>query len=53
MKSGKHIKQWIKTLELYAYPKLAKLKVDKIDRPLIRDVLAEIWLDIPGSARSS
>jgi hypothetical protein len=26
-KNGKHTKQWIKTLELYAYPKLGKLKV--------------------------
>lgn len=50
-KNGKHTKQWIKTLELYAYPKLGKLKVDKIDGPLIRDVLAEIWLDIPETAR--
>ena len=50
-KNGKHTKQWLKTLELYAYPKLAKLKVDKIDGPLIRDVLAEIWLDIPETAR--
>ncbi|AYJ85136.1 site-specific integrase (plasmid) [Sphingomonas paeninsulae] len=50
-KNGKHTKQWIKTLELYAYPKLGKLKVDKIDGPLIRDVLAEIWLEIPETAR--
>lgn len=50
-KNGKHTEQWIKTLELYAYPKLGKLKVDKIDGPLIRDVLAEIWLDIPETAR--
>jgi len=50
-KNGKHTKQWIKTLELYAYPKLGKLKVDKIDGPMIRDVLAEIWLDIPDVNR--
>jgi len=50
-KNGKHTKQWIKTLELYAYPKLGKLKVDQIEGPLIRDVLAEIWLDIPETAR--
>ena len=50
-KNGKHTKQWIKTLELYAYPKLGKLKVDKIEGPLIRDVLAEIWLKIPETAR--
>ena len=50
-KNGKHTKQWIKTLELYAYPKLGKLKVNQIEGPLIRDVLAEIWLDIPETAR--
>ncbi|AXB75921.1 site-specific integrase [Novosphingobium sp. P6W] len=50
-KNGKHTKQWLKTLELYAYPKLGKLKVDKIDGPLIRDALAEIWLEIPETAR--
>jgi integrase len=50
-KNGKHTKQWLKTLELYAFPKLGKLKVDQIDGPLIRNVLAEIWLDIPETAR--
>jgi hypothetical protein len=50
-KNGKHTKQWIKTLEIYAYPKLGKLKVDQIEGPIIRDVLAEIWLDIPETAR--
>ncbi|MFA5969142.1 MAG: integrase arm-type DNA-binding domain-containing protein [Sphingomonas sp.] len=50
-KNGKHTKQWIKTLELYAYPKLGKLRVDQIEGPIIRDVLAEIWLDIPETAR--
>lgn len=50
-KNGKHTKQWLKTLELYAFPKLGKLKVDQIDGPLIRGVLAAIWLDIPETAR--
>jgi integrase len=50
-KNGKHQQQWIKTLELYAFPKLGKRTVDKIDGPMIRDVLAEIWLDIPETAR--
>ncbi|WP_394658611.1 phage integrase central domain-containing protein [uncultured Novosphingobium sp.] len=30
---------------------LGKVKVDKIDGPLIRDVLAEIWLEIPETVR--
>ncbi|MCW2404429.1 integrase [Sphingobium sp. B1D7B] len=50
-KNGKHTDQWLTTLEKYAWPKLGDLKVDAIDGPLIRDVLAEIWLDIPETAR--
>lgn len=50
-KNGKHTDQWLTTLDLYAFPKLGKLKVDEIEGPLIRDVLAEIWLKIPETAR--
>jgi integrase len=50
-KNGKHTDQWLTTLKKYAYPKLGKLRVDQIEGPLIRDVLAEIWLDIPETAR--
>lgn len=50
-KNGKHTDQWLTTLEKYAWPKLGDLKVDAVDGPLIRDVLAEIWLDIPETAR--
>ncbi|MGF1629140.1 MAG: tyrosine-type recombinase/integrase [Kiloniellaceae bacterium] len=50
-KNGKHTDQWIRTLEIYAYPRLGDLQVHKIDSALIRDVLAEIWLKIPETAR--
>jgi integrase len=50
-KNGKHTDQWLTTLELYAFPMLGKLRVDRIEGPLIRDVLAEIWLKIPETAR--
>lgn len=50
-KNGKHTDQWLTTLETYAYPKLGKLKVDKIEGPIVRDVLAAIWLRIPETAR--
>lgn len=50
-KNGKHQAQWINTLETYAFPKLGKLKVDKIEGPAIRDVLAPIWLAKPETAR--
>lgn len=50
-KNGKHTDQWLATLKLYAFPKLGKFRVDEIEGPLIRDVLAEIWLKIPETAR--
>ncbi|MBV1691489.1 integrase arm-type DNA-binding domain-containing protein [Novosphingobium sp. G106] len=50
-KNGKHTDQWLTTLRLYAFPKLGKLRVDEIEGPLIRDVLADIWLKIPETAR--
>jgi integrase len=50
-KNGKHTDQWLTTLKLYAFPKLGKRRVDEIEGPLIRDVLAEIWLKIPETAR--
>ena len=42
---------WLTTLKNYAYPRLGKLRVDQIEGPLIRDVLAEIWLVLPETAR--
>jgi len=50
-KKGKHGDQWLTTLESYAWPKLGKLAVNEIEGPLIRDVLAEIWLTKPETAR--
>jgi integrase len=50
-KNPKHAAQWLKTLEDYAFPRLGDLPVNQIDGPLIRDVLAEIWLAIPETAR--
>jgi integrase len=50
-KNGKHQKQWIATLETYAFPKLGDRPVDEIEGPLIRDVLAPIWLSKPETAR--
>lgn len=50
-KNAKHAAQWLSTLETYAYPKLGDLPVNQIDGPMVRDVLAEIWLTIPETAR--
>lgn len=50
-KNGKHQAQWISTLETYAFPMLGGHPIDKIEGPLIRDVLAPIWLSKPETAR--
>jgi integrase len=50
-KNGKHQNQWIATLKTYAFPKMGDLLVSEIEGPLIRDVLAPIWLAKPETAR--
>lgn len=50
-KNGKHTDQWLTTIEKYAWPRFGALKVNEIEGPVIRDVLAEIWLEIPETAR--
>ncbi len=50
-KNGKHQKQWLATLETYAYPSLGNRLVSEIEGPAIRDVLAPIWLSKPETAR--
>lgn len=50
-KNEKHANQWITTLETYAFPRLGRLSVDEIDGPLIREVVAKIWLTKPETAR--
>lgn len=50
-KNAKHAQQWLSSMEAYAFPHLGNLPVDQIDGPMVRDVLAEIWLTIPETAR--
>lgn len=50
-KNGKHQAQWLSTLKSYAYPTLGDLLVSQIEGPIIRDVLAKIWLTKPETAR--
>lgn len=50
-KNAKHGAQWLSTLEHHAFPKLGAVRVNEIDGPMVRDVLAEIWLTIPETAR--
>lgn len=50
-RNGKHSKQWIETLRLYAFPELGALPVDEIDAPMIQRVLMPIWLTKGETAR--
>lgn len=50
-KNGKHLAQWLATLETYAYPAIGAVTVDRITATMVRDVLLPIWLEIPETAR--
>ena len=50
-RNGKHQAQWLRTLEVYAFPAIGDAPVSEIDGPAVRDLLAEIWLDKPETAR--
>ena len=50
-KNPKHGKQWITTLEKYAFPKLGDVQVDKVTAYMVREALLDIWLKIPETAR--
>jgi len=50
-KNAKHAAQWLASLEQHAFPALGLVRIDKIDGPMVRDVLAAIWLTIPETAR--
>ena len=50
-KNGKHEKQWLASVEAYAYPAFGDVSVGLVDAPAVRDVLADIWLTKPETAR--
>ena len=50
-RNEKHEGQWQRTLEAYVFPKLGDVRVSEITGPMIRGVLAEIWLSKPETAR--
>jgi integrase len=50
-RNAKHRAQWLSSLEAYAYPLIGNLPVADIDGPRIRDLLVEIWLTKPETAR--
>ena len=50
-KSEKYGENWLKGLELYAFPTLGDLPVDRIDRLEVVGVLSPIWTTKPETAR--
>ena len=42
-KNAKHVQQWTRSLELYAYPVMGDLQVDQIKLPQVLKVLEPIW----------
>jgi integrase len=50
-KNAKHSKQWLATLEAYAFPAFGDVAVSEVDAPAVRDALAAIWLTKPETAR--
>jgi len=50
-RNAKHEGQWVSTMEAYAFPYIGDVKVNDITGPMIRDLLAPIWLTKPETAR--
>lgn len=50
-RNGKHTKQWLSTLEAYAFPAFGNVPVSMVAAPAVRDALGHIWLTKPETAR--
>lgn len=50
-KNSQHKWQWMRTLEMFAFPKIGDMAVSEVTGPMVRDLLAEIWLIKPETAR--
>jgi integrase len=50
-RNGKHGAQWLATLKNYAFPAIGQLPVDAVTTGQVRDLLANIWLTKPETAR--
>ena len=51
MNNGKHIAQWINTLETYAFPTIGKMSVQEIHQDDIEHLLNPIWTKKAETAR--
>jgi len=50
-RNQKHEWQWRRTLEQFVYPSIGNVSVAEVTGPMVRNVLAEIWLSKPETAR--
>lgn len=50
-RNGQHQWQWMRTLEMFAFPAIGDLQVSDVTGPQVRDLLADIWLTKPETAR--
>lgn len=50
-RNGKHGAQWLSTLKTYAFPAIGQLQIDAVTTGQVRDLLADIWLTKPETAR--
>ena len=50
-RSGKHVANWMQTLERHAMPVLGSTPLDRIDRTAVLRVLSPIWTTRPETAR--
>lgn len=50
-KSGKHQWQWMRTLEMFAFPAIGDVRLNEISASQVHDMLAAIWLEKPETAR--
>jgi integrase len=48
--NGKHVSQWLRTLETYAFPTLGDMPVNRIGKTEVQDVLTPIWVQMPETA---
>lgn len=51
LNNGKHIAQWIQTLETYAFPTIGKMSIQEIHQDDIEHLLNPIWTKKPETAR--
>lgn len=50
-RDSKSARQWLQSLETYAFPALGRIKVNEVTASQVRDVLVAIWLEKPETAR--